>query len=88
MQARDISVGGNVNIKLNSESYDAVPDWDSFDSARGIECRGKFQIGGNIVMRNQDADHPWGIYVPYLKILFSQQMEVWGFITAVMMGAY
>ena len=67
LEARDISVGGNVNIKLNSESYDSVPDWDSYDRAIGIECRGKFQIGGNIVMRNQDADHPWGIYVPYLK---------------------
>ncbi|WP_370811909.1 autotransporter outer membrane beta-barrel domain-containing protein [Dialister invisus] len=63
LEARDITVGGNVNICINSENHGAETTDYGFYGAMGIQSAGRLYIGGNVTMRGRDPERPWGIYV-------------------------
>ncbi|WP_288877321.1 hypothetical protein, partial [uncultured Dialister sp.] len=63
LEARDITVGGNVNICINSENHGAETTDYGFYGAMGIQSAGRLDIGGNVTMRGRDPERPWGIYV-------------------------
>lgn len=63
LSAKDITVGGHVNIRINSENYGKETTSYNFYGVRGIRSAGRLYIGGNVTMRGRDPEHPWGIYV-------------------------
>ena len=67
LRARDITVGGNVNICINNENYGKWTTDYGFSGAMGIQSAGRLDIGGNVTIRGRDPEHPWGIYVSTVR---------------------
>ncbi|WP_370823131.1 autotransporter outer membrane beta-barrel domain-containing protein [Dialister invisus] len=61
--AKDIIIGGNVNIRFYSEDYGEWHVYPNFYKVRGIQSAGRLDIGGNVTMRGRDPERPWGIYI-------------------------